>query len=185
MTRRTIVVAIITAAAVAAVLSYRAWLQPPLPIAVRPAAALPSPEDAKRAIASRDSAVVAALWAGDVVTLSRHAHPSKGVRISHDIYVLPDSDVVFTGAALRQAALQSGEYLWGHADGTGDPIRMTLRAYLQKYYATDFSKAPRIAYNAPPLRVGNTPNNLAEVYPLALRVERHFPGFEERYGGMD
>ena len=49
----------------------------------------------------------------------------------------------------------------------------------------DFTQVPQRALTSAPIRPGNTPSNLAEVYPGAAWVELHFPGFEPKYGGMD
>jgi hypothetical protein len=202
------------AIAVAIVLSYRSWLQPePLqprsqiappdtarvagapdtkvgdsPRADSPLAAGTRPlssDRARRAIEPRNADVVAAVVAHDVEALSRFVHPVKGVRISHYTYIRPDSDNHFTAMQLREAWLSDRALYWGESDGTGEPIRMPLRAYLGRFYTRDFARAPRVGYNAAPIGTGNTLNNIADVYPGAIIVEHNFPGFEEQYGGMD
>jgi len=46
-------------------------------------------------------------------------------------------------------------------------------------------RAPDVTYNSETLSSGNLINNIRESYPAAIIVEYHFPGFEEKYGGMD
>jgi hypothetical protein len=186
---RTLVITALITVAVAIVLSYRTWLQPQSttmePTASPTVPPPPSADEATRTITTSDSQVIAAIEARDMDALSRFVHPTKGVRISHYTYVRPDSDVVFTASGLRQGWGSPREHFWGEADGTGDPIRMTLRAYLEKYYSRNFSKAPRVGVNAPAIGTGNALNNIADIYPRAIIVEHHFPGFDEQYGGMD
>jgi hypothetical protein len=189
---------IVVVAAVAVVLAYRSWLEPSrrtsVPVgsagvsvgaSVGASVAGGSPADARAAILERDRAVTAALAAKDIATLSRFVHPSRGVRISHYTYVRPDSDAVFSASGLREAWESPQQYLWGYADGTGDPIRMSLRAYLEKFYSRDFSTPPRLGYDTTAIGTGNALNNIADIYPRAIRVEHHFPGFDPKYGGMD
>jgi hypothetical protein len=213
--RRSVIGAGLLVIAVAIVLSYRSWLQPesvqprsqivspdtapaPDPTSMRsgdsarrpdslPAAGTRplSPDQAHRTIAARDADVVAAIVAHDVEALSRFVHPVKGIRISHYTYVRPDSDNHFTAAQLREAWQSPRELYWGESDGTGEPIRMPLRAYLGRFYTKDFARAPRVGYNASPIGTGNTLHNIGAVYPGAIVVEHHFPGFDEQYGGMD
>jgi hypothetical protein len=77
-------------------------------------------------------------------------------------------------------------YLWGEEDGSGDPIRLTYAAYHRKFvYDHDYLRAKQITYNSENLSSGNLVNNLWQTYPSAIIVEYHFPGFDEKYGGMD
>lgn len=141
--------------------------------------------DVRRVLTERAREIAAALAARDIAKVSTYVHPTEGVRISHTTFVQPDRDVHFSAADLRSAWTSGQEFVWGAADGTGEPIRMTLRAYVELWLKQNFAAAPQVGYNAEPLRSGNTPNNLAEIYRGSVRVERHFPGFDPKYEGMD
>lgn len=159
---------------------------PVVPAAISDAPAVVRPAgDLRRVLTVRAREIAAALAARDVAKVATYVHPTLGVRISHTTYVQPDRDLHFSAADLRHAWTSGQEFVWGTADGTGEPIRMTLRGYVELWLKHDFATAPEIGYNAAPLRSGNTPNNLAEVYPASVRVEQHFPGFDPRYEGMD
>ncbi len=74
---------------------------------------------------------------------------------------------------------------WGFADGTGEPIELTLRDYFKKFvYDVDFIKAEKISVNNvidpdPGVR------NIETIYPNASYVQFYFPGFKKEYDGMD
>jgi hypothetical protein len=74
---------------------------------------------------------------------------------------------------------------WGFHDGSGEPIELTFREYLDTF-VTDhpFAEAPEIAWNTPADR-GTTIDNALDVYPDGQVVEYHFPGFDPQYEGMD
>ena len=112
-------------------------------------------------------------------------HPEKGVRFSPYAHVNVQTDQVFSSAGFRRAWGTKERYVWGAYDGTGDPIKLTLPEYYQKFiYDQDFANAPIIGYNTVVGR-GNTLNNILQTYPQAEVVEYHFPGFREEYQGMD
>jgi len=74
---------------------------------------------------------------------------------------------------------------WGSFDGTGEPIKLTVAAYLQKFvYNADFLNAEAESYNQV-MKQGNSVNNLREIFPNAQFVEYHFSGFDPKYKGMD
>lgn len=74
---------------------------------------------------------------------------------------------------------------WGSYDGSGDPIELTLQQYFEKFvYNADFLKAQQTAIDSF-IKTGNSLNNLEKAYPGCRFIEYHFPGFEEKYGGMD
>jgi hypothetical protein len=63
---------------------------------------------------------------------------------------------------------------------------LTYAAYHRKYvYDHGYSRAKQITYNSDALSSGNLINNIRQSYPEAIIIEYHFPGFHEKYGGMD
>jgi hypothetical protein len=113
-------------------------------------------------------------------------HPTKGVRFSPYAYVRSDSDVVVSRDEVPALFSSRRQYVWGYSDGSGEPLRFTFEDYYGRYvYNADFLNAPRVEYNSPPIRAGNTPSNITKVYPAAMFVEHHFPGFDPKYEGMD
>ena len=115
--------------------------------------------------------VVAAFEAKDGQRLAALVHPGKGVRFSPHAFVDAGSDRVFTGAKVREFWTDRKKYLWGYADGTGDPIELTPREYCERYvFDRDFSNPSSISIDSDRAR-GNTMNNAARVYPDGVRVE--------------
>jgi hypothetical protein len=115
-------------------------------------------------------------------------HPRKGLRFSpyHSVHLDKGGDRVFTRAQVKSLMTGRKRYLWGAEDGSGDPIRLTFAAYLRQYvYDHDYSRAKEVTFNSNALSQGTLANNINESYPSAIVVEYHFPGFEEKYGGMD
>ena len=75
--------------------------------------------------------------------------------------------------------------IWGEFDGTGDPIKMTLNNYLQRFvYDVDFAKPEKRSVNEF-IGSGNSLNNLDSVYKDCDFTESHFSGFEKKYEGHD
>lgn len=146
----------------------------------------PDAEPTTRDLRSAAREVTRALAQEDFETLARWVHPEVGVLFAPYAWVEPGRHVTLSADDLR--AVARGESLrrtWGRYDGTGEPIRLTFREYLERF-----------AYDAPYLEEGelamdrrqgggNTIDNAAEVWPDARIVEYHVPGTDPRYGGMD
>ncbi|MDQ7948964.1 MAG: hypothetical protein REI78_06070 [Pedobacter sp.] len=74
---------------------------------------------------------------------------------------------------------------WGIADGSGDPIKLTVKAYFQKFvYDADYLAAEAVGYDEI-IKKGNTKINLEAVYPHHHFVEYHFSGFDQQQDGLD
>jgi hypothetical protein len=69
--------------------------------------------------------------------------------------------------------------VWGKFDATGDPIKMTLNNYMQRFvYDVDFAKPEKRSVNEF-IGSGNSLNNLDSVYKDCDFTESHFSGFEK------
>ena len=147
-----------------------------------------SSAEAERVVGARAGEAVAALQAADMAKLAELVHPDLGVRFSPYAYVRADgdkADVVLRREQLRGAMNERTVFHWGHFDGTGRPITMQFEDYYKRFvYDVDFAEAPAVGYNQV-LGRGNTLNNLFQVYAGAMVVEYHFPGFDEKFQGMD
>jgi len=142
-----------------------------------------APSKAKRLIQNRAKQVVLALKNKNS-TLAKFAHPTLGIRFSPYSYVT-GNDVKLAASQLRYIFSNSTKYLWGHYDGSGDPIKLTFTKYYQEFiYDKDFSNAEKIGYNKS-IGHGNSINNSFTFYPSAIIVEFHFTGFDPKFEGMD
>ena len=127
-------------------------------------------------------ATVAELAAGDFAAVALRVHPERGVRFSSSAHVDVEADVVLSAAEL--AAPGSEVRLWGHEDGTGEPIETTLESFVAEVLEpAAFVGAERLSIDHR-AGGGNTIDNAAEVFPDATIVELHLGG-SERYGGLD
>ena len=145
-------------------------------------------KEAEQTIARRARQAILALKSRNLNKLSEMVHPAKGLRFSpyHSVNLEKHGDLVFSRRQVKGLMTSKKRYLWGAEDGSGDPIRKTFAPYYRLYvYDHDFSKAKDVTYNSDTLSSGNLVNNIRESYPAAIIVEYHFPGFEEKYGGMD
>lgn len=121
----------------------------------------------------------------DMAKLSQLVHPDKGVRFSPYGHVDTKTDLVFSAGQIKNIVSDKKVYNWGSFDGSGQPIELTFDEYYRKFiYDKDFANAKDIGYNKI-LGKGNTANNSFEVYPNSIIVEYHFPGFDQKYQGMD
>ena len=132
-------------------------------------------------------AILTAFKNKDYTALALLMHPDDGVRFSPYGYVDTLNDRIFKSDwILKQAGLKKQEkVLWGEFDGTGDPINQTLDEYNKEFiYDVDFLHPEKSTVNHF-LGAGNSPNNLAVVYPGLDFTESWFSGFDKRYEGMD
>jgi len=143
------------------------------------------------ATAARAAQIVAALRDRDMQELAGLAHPVKGVTFSPYTYVRPlqgapgEADLVFGPTQLRGLWNDPTVYHWGIYDGSGEPIDLIFRDYYERFvYDVDFARPDVVGFNET-IGQGNSINNIAEVYPIAVTIEYHFEGFDPDYAGMD
>jgi hypothetical protein len=146
---------------------------------------------AEEGLPARAAEVLFALRDRDFEHLSELAHPEKGVRFSPYTYVRtePDSpqgeDLVFGAEELADLQNNPTVYRWGHFDGSGEPIDLTVQAYWDRFvFDVDFTHPDVIGFGET-IGQGNTINNVAEVYPEAAVVEYHLEGSDPEFGGLD
>ncbi len=122
---------------------------------------------------------------GDMAGLSKHVHPSKGLRFSPYFYIDVQKDQVFTGQQVAGLMENSQSYSWGSYDGSGEPINMDFAGYYKEFvYDQDFLQASIIGNNYP-LGEGNVTDNVSLAYPEGKFIEYHFPSFDPKFEGMD
>ena len=121
----------------------------------------------------------------DMEWLSSIVHPDKKLRFSPYTYVDPDNSLVFTGEEIKTLMESKKVYTWGAYDGSGEPIQLTFREYLNAFvYDQDFLNTEQVGYNRF-IGQGNTINNLFEAYPEGKLLEYYFSGFDPQYEGLD
>ena len=118
---------------------------------------------------------------------ANYIHPVEGIRFSpygfvdtvHDIQLSRQKFINQAGASVQDMIV------WGKFDGTGDPIKMTLNNYMQRFvYDVDFVKPEKRSVSEF-IGGGNSLNNLELVYKNCDFTESHFSGFDQKYAGMD
>lgn len=141
--------------------------------------------DEEQQIRQLASEVLRAFKNKELQAVAEHVHPKIGLRFSPYTYVDSTQDRTIQAERLLEASRDSTRLFWGYYDGSGDPIRLTLSEYLSKFvYDADFVNAKQIGYQRS-IGQGNMKNNSFDIYRDARIIEFHFPGFEERYDGMD
>ena len=129
--------------------------------------------------------IVRALEEKDFETLAIYVHPERGLRFSSSEYISIANDKIFTPEEVENLFSNNKKYVWGLSDGSGIPIELTFADYYKKFvYSAKFSEAENVSFTDP-IGVGNTTNNMRDVYDNAKVVELHFSGFNEKYKGMD
>lgn len=114
-------------------------------------------------------------------------HPVEGIRFSPYGFVDTVHDIKLSKQKFINEAGNPGQgmIIWGEFDGTGDPIKMTLNNYMQRFvYDVDFAKPEKRSVNEF-IGSGNSLNNLELVYKNCDFTESHFSGFDKKYAGMD
>jgi hypothetical protein len=136
-----------------------------------------SSDSAKRAVAPDAARLAVALRSEDMAALARRVHPLRGVRFSPYAAVDTVHDVTLAATQLGPALRSTRTRVWGADDGSGDPIRLTFRAYLRRFAADrDFARAPAVTYNAP----GERARAVWDAYPCAIVAELAVPETDER-----
>lgn len=144
--------------------------------------------ETQKIIAPRARAVILALKTRNMARLSQYVHPTKGLRFSpyYNIRMEKKGDLVFTASQVKKLFATNRRYYFGDYDAGEESIRMTFARYYRKFvYDHDYANAKQIAYGDEFYGRGTLNNNMREAYPNAIFVEYHFPGFEEKFGGMD
>jgi hypothetical protein len=110
---------------------------------------------------------------------------SNGVLFSPYGHIDTARSKKLTGEDLIAAIHNKWVLTWGGYDGTGEPIKLTVQAYLKKFvYNADYLNAEAVGFNEI-LKQGNSLINLKEIYPNRPFIEYHFSGFDQKLQGMD
>jgi hypothetical protein len=116
--------------------------------------------------------------------LSGWVHPEVGVYFTPYSTVELEVNMHFTPEEVKKFATCTNTYVWGTVDGEGSPISMTPSGYFDRYvYDANYAEAPIIGIDKIN-RIGNSLENVKDVFPDSKFIEMHFPG-TEAYGGID
>ena len=127
--------------------------------------------------------ILSTLKSKDFAKFSNYIHPQKGVQFSMYAHINPKQDKRFTKEDYLKYAPTTIKFTWGEKDGTGYPLVLSIRKYLEEWvFRKDFTKG-EFYFNTFKGN-GNSLNNLKEVYPTQYFTENYISGSEE-YGGMD
>ena len=131
--------------------------------------------------------VLAVLKDANYETFAGFIHPVEGIRFSPYGYIDTATAMVFSARTFLDAFSKTAQtkITWGQYDGTGEPIMLTIDEYFKKFvYNADFLNASQNSLNEMIGR-GNSLNNLTAIYKGCFFTEHHFPGFDQKYNGMD
>jgi hypothetical protein len=110
---------------------------------------------------------------------------NEGVLFSPYAYIDQTTSKKLTPDDFLSAIQQKKSFTWGSFDGTGDPIKLSVQAYIDKFvYNADYLNAEAVGYNEV-IKQGNSINNLKDIYPNHYFIDYHFSGFDQKYNGMD
>ena len=131
--------------------------------------------------------ILVALKNKNYSAFANYIHPVSGIRFSPYGYVDTLNHLRFSREKFITMARNDNPEMivWGEFDGTGDPIKMTLNNYMQRFvYDVDYVKPEKRTVNDF-IGAGNSLNNLSSVYKDCDFTESYFSGFKKEYGGMD
>lgn len=125
-----------------------------------------------------------ALQAKNYAAFAALFHPTEGVRFSPYGFIDPTHKQVLAKDFL-EAINRNWILTWGHVDGSGEAIKIRVKAYIDKFiYNADYLHAPQKSFDAV-IGKGNSIDNLKDTYPQLHFTEYHFKGFDEKYRGLD
>jgi len=111
-------------------------------------------------------------------------HPTKGCRFVPYTFGT-DDDQIFNGSRFNKKFETEEKLNWGLADGSGEPILISLPNYLNEWvYDFDFKNKTTEVHIDEDLAFSNTLNNMSELYPNAKVIEFYNEGTDE-FTGMD
>ena len=120
-------------------------------------------------------------WSG----LAAWVHPDRGVTFTPYSTVDPGSDLNFSADQIKNLGQDQNVYTWGFEDGRGDPIKMTVLEYIDRYvYNADYTQAPEIGIDRI-ITGGNALENLTEAYSGCRFVDFSFPSADPVNDGLD
>jgi len=120
-------------------------------------------------------------------SVANFIHRSYGLRFSPYAFIDTVKHKKFSKEEFLDLANNANgkTIVWGWFDGSGEPIRMTLNAYMNRFvYDADFLKPEKRSVNKF-VAGGNSLNNLSKIYPGCDFTESYFSGFDKKYEGMD
>lgn len=130
-----------------------------------------------------NSNLLLALKEKNFVKFGADIHPEKGITFSMYGHIDPKKDKHFSPEEFAKYLPTNIKFTWGEQDGTGDPLVLSIKDYLNKWvFRKDFAKGDYFFNSFK--GTGNTLNNLNEIYPTSFFTENYLSGSEE-YGGMD
>lgn len=149
-----------------------------------PEAQTAMPENqAKQIIELKSQGLVEAIKNKNIDFVANLAHPQKGLLFSPYVYI-GENAVILKAGNLASEYKSSKKYLWGHLDGSGEPINLTVKEYFNKNIFSDFSQFKEVSYNRI-IGKGNSFNNIFEYFPKGIVVEYYNPGTNPEFEGMD
>jgi hypothetical protein len=110
---------------------------------------------------------------------------SEGVRFSPYGYIDTLNSKKLTPADFLSSIAKNWVLTWGVADGIGDPIKLNVKSYLNRFvYNADYLSAEAVGYDQV-LKTGNSKHNHEQLYPKHHFIDYHFSGFDQKLEGMD
>lgn len=158
----------------------------PSPTATIPSqSAAPTKPDGEMDLLKTALAAAELIRTGSYDKLAETVHPEDGVYFIPYSYVDTSTDMHFTAEQVANFTTDETAYLWGYTDGEGAAIELTPKQYFEKYvYDEDYVTAPVIGRNYITM-LGNSIENVQEIFPDCEYVDFHFPGFDAQVAGMD
>lgn len=119
------------------------------------------------------------------LTLLEMMDPDEGLVFSPYAYIQDYPIRLDAEEVERLGATASTTYVWGHWDGSGEPIELTFADYWERFvWDRDYTAAPLVAENEYQVG-GNTLSNIPEFFgPDAQWVEYAFPSDDHTWSAL-
>lgn len=131
--------------------------------------------------------ILALMKAKDYKALAEYIHPDEGILFAPYGFIDTAGNRRFSKASFLAVVSDPKKtpLNWGRYDGSGLPIDLSWEEYEKKFvYSADFLNAPEFSVNSLKSR-GNSVNNIDQLFSGHRYTESYFPGFEEKYAGLD
>ena len=96
----------------------------------------------EKTLKTLNNEILSVLKSKDYAKLANYIHPDKGVQFSMYAYVKPKKDKHFTKEDFNKYVATNIKFTWGEKDGTGDPLVLSIKDYLNQWvFKRDFGSS--------------------------------------------
>jgi len=112
----------------------------------------------------------------DFTALASVTHPEFGVVFSPYATINLSTDKRLSAQQIATLDSDTGQYVWGVYDSTGEPINLTPAEYIEEFIPAATHMAAAVIGINQIVKSGNALENMTDVFPNVKFIDFHVPG---------